>query len=227
MAYGFIAKNGSGSTVINDTDPVYVAVRSGTLTSYTTPYSPSLRQFSAVGTGAEPSGTEVVAITLGVGDWVVFSNHDLNGYDPVFTPWLYNFLTNRSTLPYTIFDKRTTLPNPTGFGMAVYNSSGQCVWDAESSMSYISNWAHIPASIVGSAGSWVSGNYTGGNSVTMTGGAKLSDFGVNTIYRTGAYRNSSTTWQFKNFSERGNSTSDANLVNNFSSTFTALISNVA
>jgi len=42
-------------------------------------------------------------------------------------------------LEYALVQARNRAPNPTGFGMAVYNSAGQCMWDAESALGYIAD----------------------------------------------------------------------------------------
>lgn len=140
MSYGFTSYNGSDQVVINDTQPTYTKVRSGTLTGgyvFSAPSNTIPTYGYTKSGGASLSNNELILFDLGVGDWLCSTLMLRSDKE---------FVSNRSTLNYSVFAPRNDLPNPTGYGMAVYNNVGDCVWDSTTLLSRIYSSNVLPAS---------------------------------------------------------------------------------
>ena len=201
MSFGFIAINGSNETVINDSQPLYVQKRAGTLSSFGTT-NIGVNKFNTSG-GAVVSNREILVLSCSVNNFITFNLPfgQGGGVDPNY---LGEFCSNQSSLPYKVFGPRTELAAPTGFNMAVFNSSGQCVWDAASTAIRINNAGRIAGSTHNSVG-FQSSTITGANSVYATAGSAILRFsttsgappGANGFYQMGARRTGTTSWRFE------------------------------
>ena len=193
MSFGFRATNGNNQTVINDTQPLYVQKRTGTLSSFGTT-NIGVHKFNASG-NAVISGQEILMLSCSVNNYITFNLPVSN--DPNF---LGEFCSNQSSLPYTVFGPRTDLVNPSGFGMAVYNSSGQCVWDAESTLVRITNAGILPGSVTAER-NYSSATFAGFDAVFGGAGSAVISLGSNPsvagYYQMSAFRSGSTSWVFR------------------------------
>lgn len=75
----------------------------------------------------------LIFFNLPVGHWGMFSNWLGGKEDTSFLGWY-------STSPsasYRILVPRTNLPNPSDFGMAIYNQNGECTWNHNSLLGFI------------------------------------------------------------------------------------------
>lgn len=166
MAYGFIALNDDDEVVINDTNPTYSKVRTGTL-SGTTNWE-NLNAISTYGfqlTGnAALSADELIIFSLNVNSWIC--GIPTSGYP---------FISNQSSLGYTVFKPRDRIAAPSGYGMAVFNSSGDCMWDSTSIVSRVVNAGVVAGSSFSSSG-YTSSTFTGGNGFYSLGGSLYVEF---------------------------------------------------
>ena len=183
MAYGFIAQNDSGQTVINDTEPLYVQKRSGTLSNFGTT-DLGYYKFNNSGNSVA-SGEEIVLYSCDVGKWLSFNI-------PTSTGFLGEMCSNQSTISYKVFGPRTDLSNPTGYGMAVYNSSGQCVWDAASVVTRIVNAGRIAGS-ASTSKTYSSGTISGSNAVYCSVGSFIIDWDQG-FWQMSARRTGTSSW---------------------------------
>jgi hypothetical protein len=168
MSFGFVATNGNNETVINDSQPLYVLKRSGTLSSFGST-NIGLSKFNATGDAAV-SGREILMLSCSVGNFITF-NLPLGANQN----YLGQFCSNQSSLPFKVFGPRTEISAPTGYNMAVFNSAGQCVWDAASTAIRINNAGRIAGSVSNSR-SYVSAAVAGSNSVYATAGSAILSF---------------------------------------------------
>ena len=61
--------------------------------------------------------------------------------------YLGDLCSDQPSLSYKVFGPRTDLPPPTNYGMAVFNSSGQTMWDSESVLTRVGDAGVIPANV--------------------------------------------------------------------------------
>lgn len=186
MAYGFLAQNDSGQTVINDTQPLYVKFRTGTLSNSGTTNYGAYKFYNSGNSIA--SSEEIVLFSCGVGGWITF-NLALN------FSYTGEMCSNQSSLSYTVFGPRSDLASPTGYGMAVFNNSGQCMWDAESTLTRITNAGVIPGSVC-SGKTYSSSVVTGSNAVYCASGPAVVNFQEG-YYQMSAYRSATSSWIFR------------------------------
>jgi hypothetical protein len=142
VPHGLIVRNQSQNVLIDDVLPVLVEARRGVMSS-----DGLVANFGGSGyVGAytyQPSGgaivgpDEILGFVPNIGDWVTwnaFSDPNFGGGpsngEGIFV--LRRYCSNAPSLPYVVFKTRSFMPAPTGYGMAAFNASGQCVWDAES-----------------------------------------------------------------------------------------------
>lgn len=135
MAYGISAVNNNGEVVIQDSNPIFVLKRSGTLSaSYSCSYANSYG-FYVSGTPAYATGNEEVFFSVPVGQWFSYypwitfaTNGAQYWYSDLYTTQV---AASVNTLNYYIFDRIDTVGAATsGYGVQVYNSSGTAVWDS-------------------------------------------------------------------------------------------------
>lgn len=190
MAYGFLATNSSSDTVINDTDPTMVSVRSGSKASYTT--LGGNNQFREdVSDNIIPGSDEMVLIEVPVSSWIMHSE----GYvDP--TSKSGDFTSNMDPINYTVVGSRADLANPTGYGMAVYDSLGQCVWDDASEAARLLGGGVIPGSTITNLTYSLTVNSTA-NAIFLQGGTTITDSVSGDRAGVRATRISSTQWEFE------------------------------
>lgn len=195
MAYGFLVENDAGETVINDSEPLYVSKRSGTLSnSGQTNLSGTYKFFNSGNSVA--SGREIVLFSCGVGSWITFNL-------PV-TPnpsYLGDMCSNQSSISYEVFGPRDELSNPTGYDLAVYNDAGNCVWNGGSTITRIVNAGVIPSSQHASK-TFQSGSFGGSNAVYCAAGSAILVLNKNQpeplgYYQMSARRTGTTSWQFE------------------------------
>lgn len=196
MSFGFIATNGNNQTVINDTQPLYVQKRVGTLNSFGTT-NIGVHKFNTSG-NAVVSEQEILMLSCSVDNYITFNLLPAGaGNDPNF---LGEFCSNQSSLPYTVFGPRTDLANPTGFGMAIYNSLGQCVWDAESTLVRINNAGRIAGSLTTNR-NYASSAVTGSDAVYCAAGSTILSFSGSSsthgYYQMSAFRSGASSWVFR------------------------------
>lgn len=122
--YGFLIENGSGTTVLSNDTETLLAYDTGTLTSFTTTNT-GYRQFAL-----PPSfsvDTDIIFIKLTDGADLLASSRDTYyGVD--------KFRVNSSTdtsLDYFTVRRSSSLPNPTGYGVAVYSSIGEVIYTTD------------------------------------------------------------------------------------------------
>jgi hypothetical protein len=186
MAYGFIATNGSNQTVINDTEPLYVEKRSGSLSNSGQTNKSGVYKFFNAGNSIT-TNEEICLFTVSVGSWLTFNL-------PITPTYLGDMCSDQTSLSYKVFGPRTDLANPTGYGTAVYNSAGNCVWDAASTVTRINNAGRVDGSACASK-TYASGNIAGGNAVYCAEGPAVLDFDV-AYYCMSANRTGTSTWTF-------------------------------
>lgn len=187
MAYGFSVKNNNNQTVINDTEPLYVQKSSGTLSNSGQTNLSGVYKFFNSGNSAA-SGNDIVLFTCSVGSWITFNL-------PVNPSYLGDMCSNQSSLSYKVFGPRTDLANPSGYDMAVYNSSGNCVWNAASTVTRIVNAGRIAGSTISSK-TYQSSTVTGSNAVYCASGTAIIDFDVG-YYQMSATRTGTSSWRFE------------------------------
>lgn len=187
MAYGFLVKNDANETVINDSEPLYVSKRSGTLSnSGQTNLSGTYKFFNSGNSVA--SGREIVLFSCGVGGWITFNL-------PVNPSYLGDMCSNQSSISYEVFGPRDELPNPTGYDLAVYNNAGNCVWNGASTITRIVNAGVIPSSQNVSK-TFQTGSISGSNAVYCAAGSAILDLDVG-YYQMAARRTGTTSWLFE------------------------------
>jgi len=166
MAYGFLAENLNGQTVINDSQPLYVEKRSGTMTGSNSGNYFGYYTISQTG-NAVTTANEILLCSCAVGSWIAFGYTNLTGNTA-------SFRSDQSSISFKVFGPRTDLAAPSGFGMAVFNSSGGCVWDAASTVTRITDAGRLAsATITGSfplTTTFQSATLTGSNAVFASGG---------------------------------------------------------
>lgn len=185
MAYGFRATNGDNETVINDQEPLAVLTRTGSVTPYQS--RSGIWQYRD-NAGMLPVGTELPLTVVPIGSFIMrsegYSSGSLSG----------DYSSNMNPLNYAMFGPRTVLPNPTGYGAAVYNSDGNCVWDSTTTTARIVSAGRIPAAsmVIGFSTTIPST----ANAIYMQGGTIA--IWNNTADRIGmrATRTSSSIWTF-------------------------------
>lgn len=179
MAYGFISTNSSGDTVINDSQPQMVLARSGSMSSSTT-NSAGVYEIS-LPSGATPTAGEIVVFSVSVGEWVSTS-FSASG----------SIYSSASSVGYYVFESRLNKSNPTGYGMAVYNSSGQCVWNAEDVVNRVNNAGVIPSA----SQTFISysQNVTGSNAVGLIRGNGRVDLSNGDVHFMSAKRTGTSSW---------------------------------
>ena len=186
MAYGFSAKNANNETVINDVNPVLVQKRSGTHSRYGT--LNGISQFRDNG-GMQPIGQEVPVVKVPVGSFIMraegwFNNAPSGDYS-----------SNMNPLDYVVFGPRNLMPAPTGYGAAVYDASGACMWDSASITARLIGAGSIPAAQIVNAAFSINVDSTA-NAIFIQGGDLI--IWNNTADRRGmrATRISTTQWNF-------------------------------
>ena len=195
MSYGFIATNSQGQTVINDSQPLYVQKRSGNLPSFGTTNIGVNKFNTSSSANAVVSSGEILMLSCNVGSWITFNLPV--GNDPNF---IGEFCSNQTSLSYKVFGPRTDLPNPTGYNMAVFNTSGQCMWDAQSTAVRINNGGRIPGSTTANR-TYSSATVSGSNSAYCTAGSAVLAFtgssSTSGYYQMSAFRSNTTSWIFR------------------------------
>lgn len=184
MAFGFIVTNSSNETVINDSQPLYVEKRSGTLSNSGTTNLSGVYKFFNTGNSVA-SSNEIVLFSCPVGGWITFNL-------PINPSYLGDMCSNQTTLTYKVFGPRNELPAPTGYNMAVFNASEQCMWDAASTLSRITNAGQISGSTLSSK-TYQSATINGSNAVYCASGTAIIDFDVG-YYQVAARRTGTTSW---------------------------------
>lgn len=123
MTVGFQIFNQNNESVIDGETPTYVLTYQATIagTAGTGGYS---YDFSAFGYQT------IKFLQLEINDWVVTNS--------------FNYLSNRSTLQVKVPAPANTLPDPTGYGIVIRNSSGQKVWFANAPVAIIEDYAVLP-----------------------------------------------------------------------------------
>lgn len=193
MSYGFIITNTNDQTVINDSEPLFVRKRSGTLSNSGTT-NLGIYKFFYSG-GASATSEEIVLFSCSVGSWISF-NLPLGDND-----YFGDLCSDQSTLSYSVFGPRNDLPTPTGYGMAVFNSSGQTMWDSESVLTRVNNAGIIPAATNEST-TFQSSTISGSNAVFCAAGSAflLTSDGqlpqTDGYYQIAAERSGTNSWFF-------------------------------
>lgn len=181
MAYGFISYNSDDEVVINDTQPTYTRARTGTLSGSSMTFSGFSNNLSTYGYSlsgnAVLSGDELILFELGSGDWLCGCDFPLSD-----TP--VNFISNSSTLGYSVFAPRDSLASPTGYGMAIFNGSGDCMWDSTTLLSRVENSAVLPESTFpsGPTVGYTSSQFSFNGGAFAEGGALYGRFNVAEAY---------------------------------------------
>tara|TARA_R110000737_G_scaffold4011_2_gene13232 strand:- start:2992 stop:3645 length:654 start_codon:yes stop_codon:yes gene_type:complete len=189
MAYGFEVTNGDDQIVINDTQALYVKKSTGTLSNSGTTNMGYYKFYSSGNASLGSSSEDIILWTCPVGKFISFN---LGGTDTN----VGEMCSDSSSISYVRYTPRTSVSNPTGFGVAVYNESGQCTWDSDSIVTPISNGGRLESSSMTSK-TWNSGTYTGSNAVALSGGNLIADFDQG-YWTVAAKRLTSTTWRFEN-----------------------------
>ncbi len=179
MAYGFQSTNNEGQTIVGIEEPVYVEVRSGTLTNsgYAGAVPAFEGQVAATSTNtmykfyitgnAVTTGDEIVFWHCGYHNWVGFPS-------PTFSGSMGDITAESSTLNYTVMAPRSDNPGPTtGYGAAVYDASGNCLWDSESLATRI-------------VGGYIRRNWTGLGSASLSTGGTDIPYQPNMVTGTGS-----------------------------------------
>lgn len=178
MAYGFISTNSSGDTVVNDTDPQMVLARSGSASGSTN--AAGVYEIS-MPSAAQPAAGEVVVYSVSVGNWIS-------------TSFTYNFLySNVSSVSYYVFESRLNITTPTGYGMAVFDASGNCVWNAEDVVNRVNNAGVIPSS----SQTYISysNTVTGSTAVGLIRGNARVNLSNGDVHSMAAERTASSSWK--------------------------------
>lgn len=155
MSYGALIYNDTGTAIINDVDPVYVSVHSGTLTSGAIDadgfYEYDMLKFNSVNfrvfgdtdpatnTYYPPdydlnSNNAILFFNLPVGESGIFMRY---GPDKNFNRFGGVYTTNSSNQYFHIVCPRNLLSAPTGYGIAFFNAAGQTMWDHSVAVGYI------------------------------------------------------------------------------------------
>jgi len=141
MAYGLSATNSDGETVVDDIYPTMVSGSTGTLTQ--TGSSSGYRLYNNALLGF--TGQDLPVMKLPVGGRINFFpvNNIISNDVP-------QVISTEPSQPFHNMVPRDTLAAPTGYGAAVYNASGDCVWDAESSVCKVVSGGSVPVSFFNS-----------------------------------------------------------------------------
>jgi hypothetical protein len=168
MAYGALVINDSGHKVIQDASPIFALKRSGTLQPVYQGPETGWYAYDISVSLAEPTGTEEVFFELPVGGWLghkpFFSwlggpaNGQLDqGNGQYFVPELeqynslWNHSSNQSSLDYYVFDTMDNIPGAgaaTGYGMQVFDSSGNVTWDSNAITNRVSVGGTVSTSTI-------------------------------------------------------------------------------
>ena len=190
MAYGILVTNNAGETVINDTDPLMVSKRSGSLSAYTT-LGGNSQFFEPVASPMIPVDNEMVVIEVPVASWIMHGEGYVDG-----SSVLGNYSSNMDPINYTVVGSRADSAAPAqAYGMAVYDSLGACVWDDASSVAKLIGGGMIPAAATDNI------NYslvvpTTANAIFLQGGTIITDSVGGDKAGIRATRDSTSQWTF-------------------------------
>jgi len=197
MAYGILAQNSSGETVIQDNLPQYIETRSGTL--YTSFTANNMYYHKILNTIADPTGSEQTMYKLPVGGWVSYFPFGIPGTAGIAQgadsgAWPnQQIITNQQYLDFAVFDSITNVgASSDTYGMRVYNSSSALCYDSGRATAWVSygNSFYIDNTFTQS----VTVNSTGNCVSTRAPWAHSSG---NDIYGFAARRVSTTQWVFE------------------------------
>lgn len=125
MAYGAKIYNSSGQVIIDDTEPSYHLVANFTMSGTSIGSGNFQYLYADLQDDSRPAFVE-----LAVGDFL--------GSD--FT----RYVSTRSSLTFYSLKKASDLPNPSGYDVVFYNSSGQKTWIASASVAILNQFSVIP-----------------------------------------------------------------------------------
>jgi hypothetical protein len=139
MAYGLLAVNSNNETVLQDEYTTMALTNSGTLSPNASSSRIGVQAYGYRVTGtsaAPPNNTTELFVEVDVGGWYCEWGYGLAGVfsgTRVYSDFaLSQIVSTSSTMKWYHFDLRTNLPNPTsGYGAAVFNTTGQCVWSSD------------------------------------------------------------------------------------------------
>ena len=143
MAYGIIVQNQNSETVIDDTYTTLFLDNSVTSSGVVFPPPSGVSQPTAYKYLIDTS--KIQFVNLAVGDFFVKSNWD--GY----------FYSNKSSLQFRNGILSSDLPEPTFYGVAVYNSSGDLCYTAGADLIPVQETVILPQdlTLTNSSASWV------------------------------------------------------------------------
>jgi len=120
MSYGIEIRNSSGDVIIDNDNPAYMLSLSDTISGTSIGGGYYIYRF-----GNELPSEPFVFTKMSVGD---FWGSAQDG-----------FVSNQSTREIRVLKQANDLPDPTGYGLVVYNSSGEKVWFANGSVALVNS----------------------------------------------------------------------------------------
>jgi len=143
MAYGIEVKNAGSEIVIDDLYPAVFLSASATRTGTAFTNPPGVSQIASFRYPRDNS--KIQFANLGVGDFLIKARY--GDY----------FHSNKSSLQFRDAVLSSTLPAPTGYGVAVYNTSGELCFTAGNDLIPIRDEVELvqAGTLVNESGSWV------------------------------------------------------------------------